>query len=284
MEWLGKVEARGGTEMGPAVEEAVRLVHRAGKGRQAVVVLITDGQVAGEDSILRSIKKAAGAHMPRIHTLGIDQAVNEGFLHRLADLGGGTCDLVESEGRLDEAMDHIHRGIGAPVLTGLSLAAARLRTGRRRPCPFAPAGAVQRPPRDDLWAVPRAMRAQLSLRVEATDAAGLPWSRTLTACPRPAASLLNLWGRVKVRELEDRYAAGNASDPKALAKQIVQVSLESRVLSRFTAYVAVDRSEVVNQGGKQQKIFQPVEMPAGWERRKRESVLHSGGPPRLVVS
>ena len=121
LEWLGKIEARGGTEMGPAVEEAVRQVHAQQQGRLAVVVLITDGQVAGEDSILRSIKTAAGAHIPRIHTLGIDQAVNEGFLHRLADLGGGTCDLVESEDRLDAAMDHIHRGIGTPVLTGLSL-------------------------------------------------------------------------------------------------------------------------------------------------------------------
>ena len=130
LEWLGKVEARGGTEMAPAVKEAVRLVPSPQKGRQAVVVLITDGQVAGEDSVLRSISKAAGSHMPRIHTLGIDQAVNEGFLHRLADLGGGTCDLVESEDRLDDAMDHIHRGIGTPVLTGLNVATARVRTGR----------------------------------------------------------------------------------------------------------------------------------------------------------
>ena len=29
--------------------------------------------------------------------------------------------------------------------------------------------------------------------------------------------------------------------------------------------MAVDRSEVVNQGGEQKKILQPVEMPAGWE-------------------
>jgi Ca-activated chloride channel family protein len=264
LEWLGKVEARGGTEMGPAVEEAVRQVHSPQKGRQAVVVLITDGQVAGEDSVLRSIKKAAGSNMPRIHTLGIDQAANEGFLHRLADLGGGTCDLVESEGRLDDAMDHIHRGIGVPVLTGLALQPEKCELVEDGLAPSRlPELFSGRPV--TIFGRFRGDAAQLSLRVEATNALGLPWSRTLTACPRPAASLLNLWGRVKVRELEDRYAVGSASDPKALAKQIVQVSLESRVLSRFTAYVAVDRSEVVNQGGEQKKILQPVEMPAGWE-------------------
>jgi hypothetical protein len=36
------------------------------------------------------------------------------------------------------------------------------------------------------------------------------------------------------------------------------------VLSRFTAYVAVDRSTVVNEGGEGRQIVQPVETPAGW--------------------
>ena len=121
--------------------------------------------------------------------------------------------------------------------------------------------------------------SQLRLQVDATDAAGRLWSRTLAACPRPAASLLNLWGRVKVRELEDRYAAGGVDDPQALADQIVKVSLESRVLSRFTAYVAVDRSEVVNEGGQQKKILQPVEMPAGWEEPAALVACCMSAPP-----
>jgi hypothetical protein len=37
------------------------------------------------------------------------------------------------------------------------------------------------------------------------------------------------------------------------------------VLSRFTAFLAVDRSEVVNQGGKLFQVVQPVEEPAGWQ-------------------
>jgi hypothetical protein len=77
--------------------------------------------------------------------------------------------------------------------------------------------------------------------------------------------LLNLWGRAKVRDLEDQYAAGQGDNPQKLADEIVAVSLESHVLSRFTAYVAIDTSEIVNAGGDQAKIVQPVEMPAGWE-------------------
>ena len=44
----------------------------------------------------------------------------EEFSRRLADAGGGTCDLVESEDRLDAAMEHIQRGIATAVYrTGL---------------------------------------------------------------------------------------------------------------------------------------------------------------------
>jgi len=61
----------------------------------------------------------------RVFTLGIDRAVNEGFLRRLAELGqgGGSCELVESEDRLDAVMDAIHRRIGTPVVTEVCLEA-----------------------------------------------------------------------------------------------------------------------------------------------------------------
>ena len=60
-------------------------------------------------------------------TLGIDKAVNAAFLQRLAALGGGACELVESEDRLDEVMDQVHRRIGTAVLTRLRLEPAGLR-------------------------------------------------------------------------------------------------------------------------------------------------------------
>ena len=92
-----------------------------GHDRDRILVLVTDGQVGNEDQVL----KVLGARLKgiRVFTLGIDQAVNEGFLRRLADLGqgGGSCELVESEDRLDAVMDSIHRRIGTPVVTDVCL-------------------------------------------------------------------------------------------------------------------------------------------------------------------
>jgi Ca-activated chloride channel family protein len=276
VEWLGKIESRGGTEMGPALEAAVRVLAGAAtaraetisadaKGRRPqIIVLVTDGQVAGEDVVLKTLKKSAGAHLPRIHALGIDQAVNAGFLRRLADLAGGSCDLVESEDRLDAAMDHVHRAIGSPALTQL----------RVEPLGFQWLADSLVPARlPDLFAErPLTIFGRcgpgvpaIRLRVTGVDSQGRPWQQELSSCPGPAGALESLWGRAKVRELEDLYATGMADDRQALTKQIVEVSLATHVLSRFTAYVAVDRSEVVNQGGRQQHIVQPVEAAEGWD-------------------
>lgn len=270
--WVQRVEARGGTDLASALRKALELLGKADEGGQRVVVLVTDGQVAGEDAILRTLAKAAGGKLPRIYTVGIDQAVNAGFLRRLADQGGGWCELVESESQLDAAMDRIHRNLGQPLLTQLRIEPA-LADGpiesvvpSRLPDVFA-----DRP--ITVFGRVLAGATSLRLRLVATDAAGGQWSQEIVARPASHQALKSLWGRARVRELEDLYASGLHADTDLLARQIVETSLSAGVLSRFTAYVAVDRSAVVNPGGQPVEIVQPVEMPAGWK-------MHLGGVVR----
>ena len=71
----------------------------------------------------------------------------------------------------------------------------------------------------------------IRIRVHGVDAEGKPWEQEAVGRSASNDVLSSLWGRAKVRELEDRYAAGTSFDPKTLAKQIVDVSLESHVLS-----------------------------------------------------
>src|SRR5204862_2419909 len=75
IEFLAKVDARGGTELAQPLGQAVKQLGSADAGRDRVLVLLTDGQVGNEDQILRNLgKRVAGL---RVFTLGIDQAVNE---------------------------------------------------------------------------------------------------------------------------------------------------------------------------------------------------------------
>ena len=86
----------------------------------------------------------------------------------------------------------------------------------------------------------------------------------MPATVRDNPAIASAWARGQIRQIEDRYAAGDG-DRTALERAIVALSLKFQVLCRFTAYVAVDRSQTVNQRGSLHRITQPVEMPAGWE-------------------
>ena len=89
------------------------------------------------------------------------------------------------------------------------------------------------------------------------------WREAVVPSVRDNPAIAAAWARGQVRQLEDRYAAG-LGDHSALEQTIIATSLRFGVLCRFTAYVAVDRAAVVNEGGEVHQITQPVEMPAGW--------------------
>jgi Ca-activated chloride channel family protein len=281
VEFLAGLKARGGTEIAGALDRAVRLFdessgERTGAsprraGSERILVLVTDGQVGNEDEVLRVI--APRLEGVRVFTLGIDQAVNEGFLHRLAGMGasGGSCELVESEDRLDAVMESIHRHIGTPLLTdvqllpganGLRLAADSL-VPDRLPCLFAGS------PLLILGRYQGLPRGPLVVRGQAPN--GTTWQEVVAPAVRDNPAITAAWARGRVRQLEDHYAAGPA-DVQGLEKSIIATSLRYGVLCRFTAYVAVDRSAVVNEGGEVHYITQPVEMPSGWEMDAQRSI------------
>jgi len=262
VEFLSRLDARGGTEMAAPLTQGLDLLAGAGEGdaaRDRVLVLVTDGQVGNEDQILRLLApRLAGV---RVYTVGIDTAVNEGFLKRLAGLGGGACELVESEDRLDAVMDRVHRRIGTPVVTDLELTPSGLEADpdsiapRRLPALFAGAPLV----------VCGRFRGRPdgALAVRGRDAAGRPWSATVPATVGGTPALASMWARAHLRDLEDRYATDPAPD-RDLERRIVETSLRFGVLCRFTAFVAAD-VQVVNEGGIVHRVVQPVDAPAGWD-------------------
>ncbi|MGO8896323.1 MAG: VIT domain-containing protein [Streptosporangiaceae bacterium] len=276
IEQLARTDARGGTQMLEPLEQAVRLLAGAAEpettdaptadsrpGRDRVLVLVTDGQVGNEDQILHRIGPLLARI--RVHVVGIDQAVNAGFLSRLAGAGRGRCELVESEDRLDEAAARIHHRIGAPLVTALALAADGLQ--------IVP-GTVTPSLLPDLFpGVPVTMAGRWrgrpggTVTVRGTAADGMPFeSKVLAAAGGNPASAAN-WARAHLRDLEDRYAclAGHdTAELSSLEHQITEVSLRYGVLCRFTAFVAVD-SRVVTDGGVPHRVTQPVELPAGWD-------------------
>jgi Ca-activated chloride channel homolog len=300
VEFLSGIEARGGTEMAEPLRQAVERLASAAAGEQGegardrVLVLVTDGQVGNEDQLLALLGPRLGA--VRAFTVGVDVAVNDAFLRRLAGLGGGACELVESEDRLDTVMDRIHRRVGTPLLTGLVVEAAGLAIEPDSLTPSAPdrgsgrldseAGTQETggpaepsgsPPVDrgsrrlpDLFAGAPLLvtgrwrgRGDGAVTVRGRLASGREWRVEVPASPGGNRALAAVWARGRLRDLEDAYAAGRMADEQ-LEHQIVATSRRFGVLCRFTAFVALD-SVVVNQGGRPRRVTQPVDAPQGWE-------------------
>jgi len=263
IEHLARTDARGGTQMLQPLTTAISLLASAQEaGRDRVLVLVTDGQVGNEDQILHGI--APSLTGIRVHVVGIDRAVNAGFLGRLASAGHGRCELVESEDRLDEAATRIHRRIGAPLVTGLALEPGGLLLDPETVAPS------QLP---DLFpGVPVTItgrwhgQAAGTVTVRGTAADGTPFESKADAVVGGSPASTANWARAHLRDLEDRYATlpGHDTAPLAhLEREITAVSLRYGVLCRFTAFVAVD-SRVVTDGKAPHRVIQPVELPSGW--------------------
>jgi hypothetical protein len=267
VEWLATVSDRGGTEMAQPLSMAADLLSSGGLERDRVLVFVTDGQVGNESQLIKLLGSRLNG--TRVFALGIDQAVNAGFLNRLAALGGqGEAELVESEDRVDEVLTRCHRRIDTPALRDLQIT---IEDGDLVGDSVAPS----RLP-DVFTGVPAVIVGKLRRRgntrptvvVTGIDSGGGRFSARVPVETSANPSLLPAWGRLRLRDLEDSFD-GNRGDRNTLQQRILQVSLETKVLCRFTAFVAVDH-EVVNEGGRLHKTTQAVEEPAGWGAQKKD--------------
>ena len=263
VEHLARADARGGTDILGPLQEGLTLLQKSTRDR--VLVLVTDGQVGNEGQIIAEITPLIGS--TRIHTVGIDRAVNAGFLGRLAALGAGRCELVESEDRLDEAMEQIHRRIGAPVVTDLTVTADGLTLLAGSQTPHRMPGLYPGVPLVVSGRYAGAAGGTLTVTGRTRDDQEFRTSVPVQRREEPAVTAQ--WARARLRDLEDRHTAGE----RDLEPLIVATSLRYGVLCRFTAFVAVD-SRVVNEGGETRRVTQPVELPSGWAA--------PGGPARPI--
>jgi len=257
--YLRTIEARGGTELYLSIGDALQMISRERQSTaMPVIVVLTDGQVGDEARILKRIQKEIGD--VRVFTVGIDTAVNEGFLSRLASLGGGTSAFVAPGENLENALRAIGREIGAPLVVDVSITdidagidkdsqaperIADLFAGRSTTVYFTAKG-----------------KGKVKIRGRYTD--GSPFEEECEARELEFPALAHLWARTRIADLEDMFRLAPDAQ-SALKAQIIRISKEHTILTKFTAFVVVDESEIVNRDGATRTVVQPVEMPDRWD-------------------
>lgn len=258
--FLRSINSHGGTELDHAIEAAISAIVKRPRTetRIPVIVLLTDGQIGDESRVLKRIQKELDD--TRVFTVGIDTAVNQGFLSRLASLGGGTATFVEPGTELEDALRAVGREIGTPLIVDLAIAAADPQIDLASVAPM-------RIP--DLFAGRTStaffrMNQPGAIHISGKFSDGGKFEEQISDSVIDLPAIAHLWARARVKDLEDRFRL-EQSNQSEIKKQIIELSVQHTLLTRFTAFVVVDESEVVNEDGSRRKIVQPVEMPAMWE-------------------
>lgn len=221
--------ADGGTVMAPALMQAMTPESPPGFLRQ--IVFVTDGNIANEDELIRTVRRQIGAS--RLFSVGIGHGVNSQFLDDAARHGRGTFTFIGERHQVHQRMTELTRQLTQPVLHDIELFWADPVEQHPQRIPDLYAG-------QPLMVSVRGDRLSGELLVVGTSD-GRAWQETVPLetfgnAPGVAAH----WGSMAIRaELDRRYLE---ADSDQLRRRALDLALEYQLLSPYTSLVAVDRT------------------------------------------
>lgn len=251
-EWLAGLDAGGATEMTSGIAAALAVPHDPLRLR--IVAFLTDGYVGNEDDIIRLV--AAHGGQARLFAFGVGSAVNRYLLEEVAAAGRGAAQFVRPDEPTAGAVAAFERRIAAPVLTDIAIDWGGLAVTGVTPRAVPDLFAGQ--PLAVSGHYTRAGRATVTVRGKQAGrdvAFAVPVELPERAPDHPA--IATVWARERIAELSRRLVRKADAE---IERQIIELSIAYRVLTRFTAFVAVDRSRVT-AGGPARRVAVPVELP-----------------------
>ncbi|MEQ8206796.1 MAG: VWA domain-containing protein, partial [Woeseia sp.] len=256
--WVRQLKADGGTEMRPALLQA--LVGRSDHGLRQVV-FVTDGAVGNEVELFNLIDARLGD--TRLFTVGIGSAPNGWFMQKAAEAGRGSFVYISALHEVQEKMGRLLRRLREPMLTDIELQWPDGVQAEMYPNRVA-----------DLYSgEPVVVKARLGFSPRAGDqllirgnAAGAGWSASVPlAKSQDNAGVAALWARARIAELDGN--ARHRPDDDSVRNDIVDTALAYGLVSKHTSLVAVDKTPVRPQSAGLEQEQVPNLMPYGQSQR-----------------
>jgi len=122
LEFIEKIEARGGTAINDALLLALKTMH--GSKGLPMVVFLTDGlPTIGETSIETILKNIQGANTDRarLFDFGIGYEVNTALLDKLAEENHGSSDYVTEKENIEVKVSNFYQKVANPVLADVRI-------------------------------------------------------------------------------------------------------------------------------------------------------------------
>jgi Ca-activated chloride channel family protein len=257
--FVSALQARGGTEMVPAMRAALTDMTSDTADHVRQVVFLTDGAIGNEQQLFETITAMRGRS--RVFMIGIGSAPNTYLMTRAAELGRGAFTHIGSVEQVEERMRGLFAKLENPAVTGLSVK-------------FSDAAADMTPAvLPDLYRdeplVLSAKLDHLAGRVEIKGHIGdRPWIvRLPLAQAAGGKGLSKLWARRKISDAEVARTMRQAT-PDEADKTILALALEHQLVTRLTSLVAVDKTPSRPAGESLKLAELPINLPAGWDFEK----------------
>jgi len=250
--------ADGGTEMLPALEDALRNQGPVAGGALRQVVFLTDGAIGNEQQLFQEI--TANRSDARVFTVGIGSAPNTYFMTKAAEMGRGTFTQIGSTDQVASRMGELFAKLQNPAMTDIAATFDGIEAKDITPNPM-----------PDLYSgEPVVLTAELPQdkpfgKLQIIGKTGdQPWRVEMDiANAADSNGISKLWAKRKIDDLEAR--AYERQDPTALDKDIEIVALAHHLVSRVTSLVAVDVTPSRPADQPLGSVKLPLNLPDGWD-------------------
>lgn len=255
--YVENLEGNGGTALLNGIN-AVLKYPPAPAGRLRSVVLLTDGYIGNDNEIIARVQKEL-KYGNRLYSFGVGSSVNRFLLDRLAEVGRGTMQVVRQDEPSEEAAEKFFQQINNPVLTNIRIHWEGEGSHPDIYPQFLP----------DLFANQplvlfgrKGDRASGKLRITGISARGRRYNETIEVNFNAAGNLAiaQLWGRARIKELMLKMTGG---ETRSGVEAVTDTALAYRLLSQYTAFVAVSQEVRVDPDGTRRTVDVPVELPEG---------------------
>ncbi|MCC3418122.1 MAG: after-VIT domain-containing protein [Microcoleus sp. PH2017_07_MST_O_A] len=272
--YIDRLQANGGTELLNGIQTVMKFP-AAPTERLRSIVLITDGYIGNEKEVLALVQRSIKPGN-RLYSFGVGSSVNRFLLNRLAQVGRGTSQVIRQDEPSAEAAEKFFRQINSPVLTNIEISWEGM--GEKPEIyPIAPPDLFTSQPL--VLFGKKSDRTNGQLRIRGTQAGGKAYEQILpvnfaqsggrqrestsaaaivTDFGNPAVA--QLWGRSRIKDLMNQMFGG---ETPSLVEAVTNTALAYRLLSEYTAFVAVSEEVRVEPDGARRRVQVPVELPQG---------------------
>lgn len=255
--YVDALQANGGTNLQAGID-AVMAFPEVDRERLRTIVLLTDGYIGNDREIIGEVRDRLKPGN-RLFSFGVGSSTNRFLLDRLAEVGRGVSQVVRQDEKLDDAVERFFKQLSNPVLTNVQMrwegpgAAPEIYPGAA-PDLFAAQPLVIFGRKKDLQPG--------TLVITGTQAGGKRYEERfkLTFDQLGDGAIAQLWARSRIKDLMNQLY-GN--EVKSLVDEVTNTALAYRLLSQYTAFVAVSQEVRVDPDGTRRSVEVPVELPEG---------------------